>query len=384
MVNKRHIQRIRNNHLVWWAVILGSTLFLSLLISIWSIDEEVLEHPHIVNGRNFEILLHLLAAAVAVWFTRYLIFRKAKYLNDRCLKPFNRQERFGAYDVSRPRRFFPGKKPYRHAVLLLHGFTASTQEFEILEEHLKAAGIPYLAPMLPGFGVDSTDVLKEVTRKDWVRTATDHFDMLSEFAEEVSVLGHSLGGMIATAVTKERKAKNLILSAPGLYPMDTDIKYKVALTRPILSDFYMALIPYLPKPLRAGRISTSDTLDEEKSVSGFQYLAVPVHSVQQVFLLQNETDILESRYDRLSVIYGVHDLTVNVRTLLRHLDQAEAVYDLYEFEDSAHNVLEDRESEQVCQVILGVLSEEERGESTLPSPPESVGRLRESSLQGEG
>jgi carboxylesterase len=185
--------------------------------------------------------------------------------------------------------------------------------------------------------------------------ATDHFDLLADLAEEVSLVGHSMGGLIGTAVTKRRKVKHLILSAPGLYPVPGDVKYKEMLTRPVLSGFYMNLIPYLPKPMRPGRVSPSDMLDEERCKEVFQYLAVPVNAVAEVFRLQNETEILDSQYDRLTIVYGTHDLTVNMDPLFERLDQADKPYDVLKFENSAHSVLEDHERVEACKAVLRAL-----------------------------
>ena len=343
------------NYLVRWGLLLGAVLFLSLTTAILLIDDEVLHHPSIVNGNNFEIALHTLAAIFSLMAVRLLIHYKARRLNDYYLSRFEKIDKLGAFGESRPRRYLPGPKPYKHAVLLLHGFTASTQEFDTLTDMLREAGIPYLAPMIPGFGTDRACVLKEANRRDWVRAATDNLELLQDLAEEVSVVGHSLGGMVSTAITRDHKVKNLILSAPGLYPTPSDVKYKVMLTRPYFSKAYMALIPYLPKPIRPGRVSPSDTLDEERCLGVFQYLAVPVHSVRQLFKLQNETDILESQYERLAVVYGIHDLTVNMDALFERLDGANKKYDVFKFENSAHNVLEDQERQAACRAVLSVI-----------------------------
>lgn len=343
------------NYLVRWGLILGGVLCVSLVTIILMIDDELLHHPNLVNGQNFEITLHFLAVLFSLTAVRLLIFYKARTLNDYYLSKFEPIEKIGAFDVSRPRQHFPGKKPYRHAVLILHGFTGSTQEVETLTDMLKETDVPFLAPMIPGFGVETAQVLKETSRKDWLRAAADNYDLLADLADEVSIVGHSLGGMIATSITKERKAKNLILCAPGLYSRPEDMPYKVMLSRRVLSFFYERLIPYLPKPIRPGRLTASDTLDEGRCHGVFQFLAVPVHAVAQVFRLQDETDILESQYDKLTIVYGTQDLTVAMEPLFERLDEAKKEYDAFKFEDSAHNVLEDRERVEACQAVIDVL-----------------------------
>jgi carboxylesterase len=343
------------NHIVRWGCLLSFVFFACLTILIATIDDQVLHHPHMVNGPNFELLLHLVAGVISVLLLRGLILWKAKRLNSQYLARFSPIDELGTFEESRSKIHLPGEKRYPHAVLLLHGFTASTQEFAFLSKKLEEAGIPYVAPMIPGFGTDEARVLHNVSRKDWFRAAVEGFDLMSKIADEVSVVGHSLGGMLAVAATKYRQPKHLILSAPGLYSVKSDQKYKKLLTRPILSDLYIALIPFLPKPIRKGRVSPSDTLDAEYCRRVFQFLAVPIRSVKQLFLLQNETDVTKVRCQKLSVVYGSQDLTVDMGVLFQTLDKAGVPYQKFEFKNSAHNVLEDQEREAACSTVVDII-----------------------------
>lgn len=345
------------NHIVRWGCLL-SFVFLSLVTGIIaSIDNKILHDPDVVNGPNFELSLYVLTLIFSVWALRKLIIWKANSLNEQYLKRFTPIDDLGTYEEARSKFHLPGAKQHKHAVLLLHGFTASTQEFAFLMKKLEAEGIPYVAPMIPGFGTDGVRVLHNVSRKDWFRAAVEGYDLMHHIADEVSVVGHSLGGMLAVAATKYRKPKHLILSAPGLYSVPSDQKYKTLLTRPILGDLYITLIPYLPKPIRKGRVSPSDTLDAEYCRKVFQFLAVPIRSVKQLFLLQNETDVTKVSCDHLSVLYGAQDLTVDTDILFETLDKAKVPYQKFGFAESAHNVLEDQEREQACQLVIDIISD---------------------------
>jgi esterase/lipase len=355
-VSDPHAELHLKNHFVRWACVLTLVFFSLITGLIASINNAVLHHPHIVNGPNFELALYVLVAFISVPLLRHLILWKAQRLNAQYLARFNSVKELGAYKESLSRIHLPGEKPYRHAVLLLHGFTASPQEFHFLVERLEAAGLPYLAPMLPGFGREDARVLHTVHRRDWVRAAVEGFDLLDSLADEVSVVGHSLGGMLGVALARHRKPKHLVLSAPGLYPVPSDQPYKKVLTRPFFSGLYVNLVPYLPKPIRKGRVSPSDTLDADYCRGIFQFLAVPIRSVKQLFLLQNETDITKVRCDHLSIIFGAHDLTVDMDTVFKKLDEAELPYQKYEFKNSAHNVLEDFEREDACNRVMSILT----------------------------
>ena len=55
------------------------------------------------------------------------------------------------------------------------------------------------------------------------------------------------------------------------------------------------------------------------------------------------------------VVYGIHDLTVNMDALFERLDGANKKYDVFKFENSAHNVLEDQERQAACRAVLSVI-----------------------------
>ena len=345
------------NHVVRWGCLLSFIFFAMVTGIIASIDNVVLHDPDVVNGPNFELSLYIITLIFSINFLRQVIIWKANKLNRDYLRRFTPIDDLGTFEESRSKFYLPGPKQHKHAVLLLHGFTASTQEFAVLTQRLEAEGIPFVAPMIPGFGTDEARVLHNVSRKDWFRAAVEGYDLMHHIADEVSVVGHSLGGMLAVAATKYRQPKHLILSAPGLYSVPSDQKYKSLLTRPFLSELYIALVPYLPKPIRKGRVSPSDTLDADYCRQVFQFLAVPIGAVKQLFLLQNETDVSKVACEHLSILYGAQDLTVDTDILFETLDRANVSYRKYEFQNSAHNVLEDQERDAACQLVIDIISD---------------------------
>jgi carboxylesterase len=115
----------------------------------------------------------------------------------------------------------PEARPFRtdpagakEAVLLLHGFTGIPRELSAVGAILAEAGYAVLAPRYPGHGSDRADFLA-TGAEDWVRRGIDSYlDLRSEY-EAVHVLGHSMGGLIATIVAVTFNAPRLILLAPA-------------------------------------------------------------------------------------------------------------------------------------------------------------------------
>lgn len=118
-------------------------------------------------------------------------------------------------------RLLPEARPYRvspqgakEAVLLLHGFTGIPRELAKVGDALAAAGYAVYAPRYPGHGTDRADFYS-TRAEDWLRAAIDAYLELAAEYERVSVLGHSMGGLIATIVAASFNAPRLILLAPA-------------------------------------------------------------------------------------------------------------------------------------------------------------------------
>lgn len=343
------------NHLVRWGLLIGITFFGCATALILFIDYEVIRHPQIIKDHHFQIVLFVLAICLTVYFTSQFIRLLARYLNHKYLQRFESLPELSAFKESCAKVYFPEKK-YDHLVLLFHGFTASPQEFQFLTPYLEKAGIPYIAPIVTGFGLSSTHLLSQTQRHDWYRIAMEQYDKACSVADRVSIIGHSMGGILATFVAMHRPVHHLILSGPGLYSVPADLKYKRLLSCPVISDLYIKAIPYLPKPIRKGRKTTSDTLDISHTHSMFQYLAIPINAVKQVFSAQDDVDVAKVQCDHLSVLYGRHDLTVDMSRLFTHMDEQHMTYDKYCFNRSAHNVLEDYEKDFCAETVITILT----------------------------
>jgi carboxylesterase len=102
----------------------------------------------------------------------------------------------------------------KEAVLLLHGYTGNPRELATLGSSLAQAGYTVLAPRYPGHGTNRRDFLAS-SAEDWLRRALDSYLDLAADHGRVHVLGHSMGGLIATIVAAVFKAPKLLLLAPA-------------------------------------------------------------------------------------------------------------------------------------------------------------------------
>jgi carboxylesterase len=102
-------------------------------------------------------------------------------------------------------------------VLVLHGFTGSTQTVRDWAAHLAAAGLTVRAPLLAGHGGTWQDLAK-AGWTDWYADASRAFDSLSQRCSQVFVAGLSMGGCLALrlAETQGPLVSGVILVNPSL------------------------------------------------------------------------------------------------------------------------------------------------------------------------
>jgi len=108
-----------------------------------------------------------------------------------------------------------------HGILLIHGFTATPAMMrplgEALYAALSAAGEPPTAQgiLLPGHGTRIQDMRSEGGYGPWLNAAREAYDALAARCARVSVIGHSMGGVLALLLAEERPAHAVVpIAAP--------------------------------------------------------------------------------------------------------------------------------------------------------------------------
>src|SRR4051794_15236160 len=78
-------------------------------------------------------------------------------------------------------------------VLVIHGFTGSTQSMRLLGEKIAEAGYTVYGPRLTGHGTTPED-MEKASYQDWIKDVEDGFIKLKETCATVFVCGLSMGG----------------------------------------------------------------------------------------------------------------------------------------------------------------------------------------------
>jgi len=106
-----------------------------------------------------------------------------------------------------------GPENAARAVLFVHGFIGCPSNFGRLPEQVADAGWRARVMLLPGHGTTPRDL--ETTPAEELLTAVkNELDRLRAEHETVVLMGHSMGGALATLVAAETGVDGLILGAP--------------------------------------------------------------------------------------------------------------------------------------------------------------------------
>lgn len=155
------------------------------------------------------------AAAVTVGLTAMALFAWNR-VADRMVQKHDaavpRDPVTGIMHAAEPGDF--GPEDARCAVLFIHGFGGNGQHFEELPRKVAAAGWRARVLLLPGHGTLPEDF--ERTSADQLLNAVlDETQALLKKHEKVVLLGHSMGGALATlAAARTPEVSGLILGAP--------------------------------------------------------------------------------------------------------------------------------------------------------------------------
>ena len=114
----------------------------------------------------------------------------------------------------------------RKAVLIIHGFAGGVYDEERLQYHLNSElELDVYNFTLPGH---KRNLTHDISYREWLDSAEKHVEMLIQKGyRTIYVVGHSMGGILATHVAiKYKEVKKLVLAAPAFQYLDEDTELK--------------------------------------------------------------------------------------------------------------------------------------------------------------
>jgi len=248
----------------------------------------------------------------------------------------------------------PQENENARAVLLLHGFLGSPAELGKLPETLHAAGFAVEAPLLPGHGTTPGD-LRDANPDQWLEAGLAAYDALAEKHDDVTVLGFSMGGFIATQIANERELPRLVLVNPFVGSIFQPWY------SPIPTDDLAAFVePLVDATIRPKAMLRLNDLSQASRVRA--YMTVPVSPVVRlhdaVELARADLDfhwvpcptlVLLSTGDEVTPSGPAHDI---------YDDPDAGPVELREFDRSNHIMLLDFDREEAIATIVEWLTAE--------------------------
>lgn len=165
--------------------------------------------------------------------------------------------------------FLPGTNGV--GCLLVHGFTSAPQEMRGLGTYLADQGHSALAVRLPGHATRLSAMARS-RWPDWLAAVEDGYHLLRGCAEEVVMLGLSMGGALALLASRRLRVAGVVaMSTPYEVPPQPRLRFLRHLL-PTLKAL-SPLLPFVPKP---------PPLDYQDRTAAREHLSYPVLPMRSV------------------------------------------------------------------------------------------------------
>ncbi|EOD01232.1 alpha/beta hydrolase [Caldisalinibacter kiritimatiensis] len=220
--------------------------------------------------------------------------------------------------------------------LLIHGFTSTPAELRELGEILYECGCTVYGIKLKGHGTTVED-LENCTYKDWIDSAVDGYYYLKEKCEQVYVIGHSMGALLAMYIAENYPVDKLGLLSPPLVT-----KSKVAKLA-FIAKFFMKYFEWGER---------ERTEEESKYLLG--YNKFPVKSVHE---LNKLTKVVRKELPKINcpviIVHSLKDETVDIKSVELLYNNVSSKQKAKVFlKESGHNITVEKEKQKVFDALL--------------------------------
>ena len=186
-----------------------------------------------------------------------------------------------------------------HGVLLIHGFTGNPAELLLLGQHLHSKGFTVLGIRLAGHGTNEKD-LSNMTKDDWQASVVDGYSILRGCCQKISVVGHSMGAILALNLSLLRNVERLVSLAAPIF-IDESLRLQFLPPREESNDLY---VRKRPRNLKNVPIAANRT-----------YRLMPLISVHELMeLIEDAKNIIKKVKVPLMVLHGKEDHTTKVES----------------------------------------------------------------------
>src|SRR4051794_16596864 len=229
--------------------------------------------------------------------------------------------------------------------LLIHGFSGSPPEMRWLGTYLAERGVRVEGVRLAGHGTEPEE-LSALTWRDWLQSANEGLDRLRKHANQVVVVGFSMGGLLGLHLCDQRAE---------------DVAALITISSPIyFRDRRIHLIPMVRHVVRWHNVKRpSNNIDPKAYTRYSSYRRYPLIAVDQLLDLMRVTrKLLPSVQTPALIMQGMQDGVVHPKSaqyIFGHVGsrQKELMY----WHNSGHGVVFDAEREAVWRKVLDFVRE---------------------------
>lgn len=233
--------------------------------------------------------------------------------------------------------FKNGKK----GVLLIHGYTGSPAELKPLGEYMREKGYSVFGVRLPGHGT-TPEELNKTNWPMWYEAVKKAYYELRESCSEISVVGLSMGGLLAMKLAADMPLKKAIFLSAPIYVYDKRAPF-------------VGLAKYFKKWVK--KKGRNYNIDEKYNIA---YDVMPLKALDSLMKLIThcEKEVLPQIFVPCLIMQSRHEHTVRP-------ESAEHIYEkigsakkkLVWIENSGHILTLSDKREEVFECIFDFLEE---------------------------
>lgn len=222
-------------------------------------------------------------------------------------------------------------------VLLIHGFTGSPSEMILLGNYLYRQGYTVLGVRLNGHGT-TVEEMSQTDWHQWYHSACDGYHLLRGICSEISVIGLSMGGLLAMRIGRDFPVKKIVsMSAPIFIANERNLRF----------------LPPVERSVGRYQRKNRRNLPELAKRYNVSYSQMPLVCVHQLLDVIKETKkMLPEITKPILIVQSENDHTVKVESgqyIYEHVQSEEK--ELLQLKLSGHLVTLDIEHDKLFEEI---------------------------------
>ncbi|MFD1362054.1 alpha/beta hydrolase [Lentibacillus salinarum] len=234
--------------------------------------------------------------------------------------------------------YYPGNDT---GVLVIHGFTGTTQSMHYFGKQLAEVGFTVFGPRLAGHGTDPKD-MEKATYEDWIHTVEKGLGKLQTTCDHIFIAGLSMGGTLTLYLAEE------YAGIKGIIPINA------AIHMPDLIENYKTL-----KTTETRFVEGIGSDIKQEGVAELAYEETPVKSMRELIVL---SELVRNNLANVNapamIVSSAEDHVVppeNAREIYESISSDTREFVL--LEDSYHVATLDHDKEQLAEKCVVFIKE---------------------------